>query len=368
MRSPSPNDLVFLTGGTGFIGMSTLLELLSAGHRVRAAVRSESKATELLTHPKITPLNRHGNLIVTIVPDITIQGAYDSAVDQATHVIHVASPLAAGADTVPADQHHAHFIKPAVDGTINLLEAAERSGSVRRVVVTSSFVALATLAALEGRAPTDATHPITPSSRPPLAEGPYESEFAAYAASKVAALRATEAWAARVRPGFDIVHLHPGFVLGRNPAATTPAQCLRGTNSAVLALVLGNKRGAPLAGATVHIEDVARAHVAALDPAVYGGESYILSGEVRWEDAVGAAKREFGKAFEERVLMEGGKQETLDMPMDTSATEMVFGWEFKGYEEQVRSVVGQFLALRAQARRNRNKTVSRAGAEAAVAR
>lgn len=56
--------------------------------------------------------------------------------------------------------------------------------------------------------------------------GPYESTFAAYAASKVAALYCAEAWMVRERPAFDVVYLHPGFVLGRNDNATSHRQVI----------------------------------------------------------------------------------------------------------------------------------------------
>ncbi|KAK3342192.1 hypothetical protein B0T25DRAFT_574495 [Lasiosphaeria hispida] len=49
----------------------------------------------------------------------------------------------------------------------------------------------------------------------------------------------------------------------------------------VIALLLGKKFG-PYIGITVGLEDVARAHVASLDPAVLGSQSYILGGAAQW--------------------------------------------------------------------------------------
>lgn len=342
---PSPNDLVLITGVTGFIGSSTLPQLLRAGYRVRATVRSESQIETVLGRPAMQALKAGARLLsFAVVPDMTARGAFDEAVRGVTHVIHIASPLASSGRAVPADQHEAHYIQPAVRGTLNMLEAADAEGSVRRVVITSSFVALVPLAELEGTRRRDGRRPVRPDDRPGLAAGPYGTDFAAYAASKAAALQQAEAWMERVRPGFDVVHLHPGFVLGRDETATTPARAMRGTNSVVMALLLG-KRFGPFAGATVHVEDVARAHVAALRPAVYGNQSYILSRPARWNDAVEIAERAFPDAMQSRLLVRGGSVGTIPLPMDTSLTEATFRFRLAGFRKQVESIVGQFVEL-----------------------
>ncbi|KAK3376536.1 hypothetical protein B0T24DRAFT_221844 [Lasiosphaeria ovina] len=340
-----PNSLILITGATGHIGSCTLLHLLRAGHRVRAAVRSEAKIAAVLARPQIQALNLGSRLTFTVVPDITAAGAYDNAVQGVTHIIHIASPLATSG--VPPDQHDAYYIQPAVRGTMSMLEAANFGGTVRRVVITSSFVALVPVAVMEGAKKRDRRRPVTPNDRIPFIKGPYHSEFAAYAASKVASLRAAEEWMERERPAFDVVYLHPGFVLGRNDAAKTHAQAMQGTNSAVLALLLGKKFG-PYAGATVHADDVARAHVASLNPAVLGNQSYILSQPTRWNDARKIAEREFADAFKTKALVKGGSVATMHLPIDTSLTDETFGFTFASYEEQVKSVVSHYLELRAQ--------------------
>ncbi|KAK4159561.1 hypothetical protein QBC43DRAFT_327078 [Cladorrhinum sp. PSN259] len=341
----SSKDLVLITGATGHVGSCTLVHLLRCGYRVRAAVRSQAKASAVLARPQIQALNPGSRLTFIIVPEITAPGAYDDAVEGVSHIIHIASPLASGANQVPLDRHDAHFIQPAVRGTVNLLEAANLGGTVRRIVITSSFVALVPVAELDGTKRRDPSKPVTPNDRVPFTPGPYKSEFAAYAASKVAALQHAEAWIERERPPFDVVHLHPGFVLGRNDTATTPGQAMQGTNSVVLALLLG-KRFGPYAGATVYAQDVARAHVGALDPTVLGNQSYILSQSVRWNDAVAIAKRSFPEAIKTKLLVTGGSVKTTHLPMDASLTEETFGFKFTSYEEQVRSVVDHFLELR----------------------
>ncbi|KAK3348864.1 hypothetical protein B0T25DRAFT_546681 [Lasiosphaeria hispida] len=336
--------LVLLTGATGHVGSVTLIHLLKSGYQVRAAVRSESKIVAVLARPQIRALNPGSRLTFVIVPDITTPGAYDDAVEGCAHVIHIASPLATS-DRIPLDQADTHFIQPAVRGTLNMLEAANLAGTVRRVVITSSIVALTPVAEMEGTRRRSPLNPVGPNDRLPFIPGPYHSEFACYAASKVAALAEAEEWMERERPPFDVVHLHPGFVLGHNDSVTTPAQAMQGTNAVVLALLLGNKFG-PYAGATVHVEDVARAHVSSLDPTVLGNQSYILSQPARWNDAREIARRVFGEAVKSNLLFMGGTVKTTHIPIDASLSEETFGFKFASYEEQVKSTVSQFLDLR----------------------
>jgi len=344
VRMRFSRDLVLITGATGHVGSCTLLHLLESGYHVRAAVRSEAKIAAVLSRPQIRALNPGARLTFTIVPDISVPGAYDHAVEGATHIIHIASPLATG-DSVPADRHDEFFIRPAVQGTLNLLEAANMVGTVRRVVITSSIVALVPYNEMEGITKRSPLKPVSPNDRIPFVPGPYKDTFAAYAASKVASLHHAEAWMARERPAFDAVYLHPGFVLGRNDTALTPGQAMQGTNSVVLALLHG-KRFGPYAGTTVYAEDVARAHIMSLDPSVFGNQSYILSQTSRWNDAREIARRCFPEAIKSKMLVMGGSVRTTNLPVDTSLTEETFGFKFASYEEQVKSTVSQFLELR----------------------
>jgi len=342
------SDLVLITGATGHIGFRTLIHTLSAGYTVRCAVRSAAKAQILLAHPSIQALNCNPRLSFVIVPDLLTSDAYDQAVCDVKYIIHIASPLMMGPE-VPLNEQDKFFIQPAVRGTVGMLRSAKKAGSVHRIVITSSITALIPLEQLTGEEPS--TRCIKPTDRIPFHPEPYESEFAAYAASKVAALAQTEAWIARNNPSFDVVHLHPGFVLGRNDLATTPREVLKGTNSLVLGLALGKQFDAPIAGLTVHNEDVARVHVQALNTAsVPGNRGYILSQPTNWEAGPSIITREFSDAVTKRVLPNCGSAETTWIQVDNSETEEVFGFNHAGFEEQVESVVGHYLELRMKRR------------------
>jgi nucleoside-diphosphate-sugar epimerase len=342
----SPRNLVLITGVTGHVGFRTLIQALQAGYYVRAAVRSPSKVQTILSHPKIQALNAGARLTFAIVPDLACLHAYDEAVHNVRYIIHIASPLMMG-KLPPGKDEHAYFIRPAVRGTIGMLKAAKKAGTVRRVVITSSLVAIVPLAQLTGAEWTD--RPVQPEDRIEFVEGPYETEFAAYAASKVAALTAAENWMKMQKPSFDVIHLHPSFVQGRNDLASHTRDAIKGTNSIILGMALGKTMGS-IASASVHNDDVARVHVQALDAMIPGNQSYILSQETNWSNVLDIVEAEFPEAVESRVLSNCGQSETHEVIIDSSLTEVIFGFEHMGLYEQVQSVVGHYLELKAKRR------------------
>ncbi|KAI9666211.1 MAG: hypothetical protein M1821_004146 [Bathelium mastoideum] len=347
-------DLVLISGATGHLGFRTLVLALEAGYQVRAAIRNESRAQEILETPSIKRLNTGSNLTFVTVPDLTSDGAYDEAVKGVKYIIHLASPITSGKNTQP-DQYEAVYISPAVHGTLGMLESAHRAGpTVRRIVIASSVLSLASLQDLSSGANTvTATSRVRPT--PALPTTPGAAEFVPYAISKIAALNAAEDWIQQHdgttsgRATFDLVHIHPSFVLGANELATTVRAVLGGTNAAAATLALGARGGAdePRLGASVHLEDVAEAHVRALQPEVAGNQSFVVStpGGIKWEDTLEVVERVFPEAVADGRLPNNGAQKTGELNADVAKTEEVLGIRFRGFEEQVKSVVGQLLEV-----------------------
>ncbi|KAL8776582.1 MAG: hypothetical protein Q9213_008218 [Squamulea squamosa] len=105
----------------------------------------------------------------------------------------------------------------------------------------------------------------------------------------------------------------------------------------------------PIPGTTVHVDDVAKIHIAALNPKieVNGNEDFILNAGgvegMQWNDAKEIVKRRFPEAVERGLLPCKGETETRAMRVDGGKAERVFGFEYKGFEEQIVSVVGWYL-------------------------
>jgi len=343
------NDLVLLTGGTGHIGFRILVLALQAGYRVRAAVRSSSKAETLHSNPLLKSLALPPSALQYVeIPDLTATGAYDEAVKDVTYVIHVASPIPSAHLSRSPSEAEEIFLKPAVQGTLGLLSAAKRSSSVRRVIITSSTTALVPGRQWGAQAPTPAGTVYSAESRVPLPAAPYPTLQAAYCASKVASFNAAEDWVKAEKPGFSVVHIHPSFVLGPDHLHLTGKDARSGTNMMCLGIAFGGKSEAPRVGAAVHLEDVARIHVDCLDEEkvkVEGTRSFVANISCKWQDVVDIVRNDFGEAVKQEVLSVDGEQPTMDMPIDSSETEAVFGFKFANFEAQVKSVLEHYIEL-----------------------
>jgi nucleoside-diphosphate-sugar epimerase len=347
--SPMATELVFITGGTGHIGFRTLVVALQHGYSVRAAVRSESKKQQILLAPSIKSLNPGPRLTFVVVPDLTVDGAYDEAVKGAAYIIHLASPIVLKGEIKPED-FHTTLINPAIRGTLSVLEAAAKTKGIKRVVITSSVVGF-----IPSKYMFDIETPegkfFDHNSKTTLDHGPYPSDFHAYNASKVSALQATDAFVRDYKPGFDVTNIHPSFVIGKNELITDAKDITIGTNGAAMALVLGYKSEIPVVGASVHVDDVAFMHVKALDSKIpagtYVGNSDGYAGTV-WQNATRIVAERFPKAVAKGIFPNDGLQPTRRLRVDATKTEKVMDFKFLSYEEQVNSVVSHYLELRGE--------------------
>ncbi len=335
------DNLVFITGANGHVGFATLLHALKSGYRVRAAIRSQSKADTISNASSIKALSPGDSLSFTVIPDMLAPGAYDTALQDANYAIHIASPLGTGQDP---SEYESGIVQPAIQGTVNFLEAAAKSSSLKRVVITSSILAIFPF---QDQA-NGTTNTYNERSRVSDADasGPYQTEIEAYTASKTLALNAGESWMSEHKPGFSLVHIHPSYVFGKDELTTSADDMVsKGTNRLVMLPFVGVSLP-PLMNASVHIDDVARAHVRALDGDIQGGTSIVPSSETRWEDAVEVVKKKFPKAVESGILRVGEPTKTITVNVDTSESEKLLGWKFQGFEDQVGSVVGHYLELK----------------------
>jgi nucleoside-diphosphate-sugar epimerase len=341
------DDLVLLTGATGYLGYLTLIELIKTGYKVRAAVRSESKIAAVEATPSFKALQPSVEWV--IVPDMTADGAYDEAVKGVKYIIHVASPIPTlGAEPIPIEKLEEYFLQTAPKGELGMLESAHRSHTVQRIVITSSEVAIVPFEYFLGTG--DYSVQFGPNSRIPDVKGPFDFEFQAYSAGKAAALNASETWMASHQPTFDVISVLPGWIFGRDELVTNVDNLRKGsTNSVLLNILLGKKEEIPYNGNAVLGSDVAKVQVLALDPKIKGNQSFTTSIDFEWEDAIDVLKRSFPQEIKSGKLSTEGKQPTLPVKISSQRTEETFGFKFAPLEAMVDSVVQQYLELAAKA-------------------
>jgi dihydroflavonol-4-reductase len=73
-----------------------------------------------------------------VAAELLTPGSFDGAVQGCDYVLHTASPFFLEQNGDPDEV----FIRPAVQGTENVLNAVAKAGSVKRVVLTSSCAAV----------------------------------------------------------------------------------------------------------------------------------------------------------------------------------------------------------------------------------
>jgi nucleoside-diphosphate-sugar epimerase len=250
---------VMVTGATGYVALWIVKQLLDEGHTVHATVRNPDNVEKLNYLNELA--RKSSGQIKYFRADLLEPGSYRDAVQGCELVFHTASPFVTSVKD-PQKQ----LIQPAQMGTRNVLEEANRTDTVKRVVLTSSCAAIygdnidhektASGVFTEEDWNTSSTHSHQPYSR-----------------SKTVAEQ--EAWSiAGSQDRWDLVVVNPSLVIGPgiNPHGTS--------ESFALVRQIGDgtmKFGAPrLAIGVVDVRDVANAHrSAAFTPAAHG--RYIIS-------------------------------------------------------------------------------------------
>jgi nucleoside-diphosphate-sugar epimerase len=341
------SDLVLLTGATGFVGIRVLEVSLESGYRVRCAVRTAAGIDKICAATSIKKLApTHEQLSFIIVPDIMSENAYDQAVKGVHYIIHCASPMKSGSSSQPETDDKI-FVQPAVQGALGILTSALTcaGSTLKRTIITSSIVAIIPPEYFIGRGDPK-NLPFSADARIPNLMQPYTPGFGAYQASKTAALNAIEAWKKEKAPPFDIITPMPSLIIGHDGLATTPEELSKGGNGILLSVLNGNKSPIALNSSFADVNDVALAHLHALNLNVPGGHGFILGEAGEWDKVTSIAKLNFPEAFINGILHEGGEQPTIQVPLDTNKTKQVLGIQPTPFENTIAAVIKQYIQLK----------------------
>lgn len=129
------NKTVLVTGGTGYIGSWVTKMLLEKGYSVRLTVRDKSKRAKY-QHLIDIETNTTGKLEFWEA-DLLTEGAFTEPAEGCSTIIHLASPF-----TLRFKDAQKELIDPALKGTRNVLRAATKSSTVKKVILTSSVAAV----------------------------------------------------------------------------------------------------------------------------------------------------------------------------------------------------------------------------------
>jgi hypothetical protein len=172
--SKMSNELVFITGATGHIRFKTLVDTLEAGYSVRAAIRSEAK----FSPQSPLELSIPSRLTFVIVPDLTVDGAYDESVKGATYIIHLASPIVLKG--VVHEDYQKELIDPRRHSHDQHSQSSQQDHGNQAHVITSYIVAIIPSKYLLETEPPVFDH----TSTTPFETKPYASDFHATTPAK----------------------------------------------------------------------------------------------------------------------------------------------------------------------------------------
>ncbi len=245
---------VLVTGGAGYIGSHTLLELLAQGHEVTVFDNYSNAHPEVLTRVRALSNRPVGEVRGDVRdPSALDQVMTDFAPDA---VIHFAGLKAVGESMA----RPAHYYDVNVGGTLALLRAMDRAG-VKNIVFSSS----ATVYGEPVYQPYDEAHPCNPTSvygRSKLMAEQIITDWCAVGADKTGILLRY----------FNPVGAHPSTQLGEDPSGVPDnlmpliAHVAVGRRDALS--VFGDDYPTPDGTGQrdyIHVVDLARAHVAAID-------------------------------------------------------------------------------------------------------
>jgi len=254
---------ILVTGGSGFIAKHIVLQLLNEGFEVRASVRSMDRSAEIMAAMVLHAKNTDSldTRLTFCELDLNSDAGWDDALQNCQALMHTASPFPM---EQPEDEQV--LIKPAVEGTLRALKAAQKAG-VERIILTSSIVSIYNKRLAAGRNRYDETDWSETNS--PMAT--------AYSKSKTQAEKA--AWNyVREHPELKLTSICPSLVLG------PPLDGKIGASLGVIARLMNGKDPmVPNLGmALVDVRDIAQMHVRALQRPESAGNRFIGSERFMW--------------------------------------------------------------------------------------
>ena len=273
----SQPPVVLVTGASGYIAMHIVQQLLKIRrYRVRGTLRDLNNTSKVGALKALDAKNRSPRLEL-VEADLLDGSSWIRAAAGCTYVIHTACPFP------NQDEHEDKAIKVAVEGTLNVLKACRVVTSIRRVVLTSSIVAVSAM--------------INPDQNKSLTESDWANadHLTSYAKSKLQSEVKAWQYVENLTPKqrFELTVINPSFVMG-------PVLSKDVTSTSMLVPKRLLERQMPMVPhlniPIVDVRDVASAHIKAMTARKAAGQRHLVHATNIWmEEISDILAAEFGK-------------------------------------------------------------------------
>lgn len=316
------NKTVLVTGGSGFVGIHTILQLLQKGFNVHTTIRSLTKRDHIIDTLKSSGIE-DVNRLSFFEADLTSDEGWEEAMKGVTYVLHVASPFPA---QEPSDENE--LIIPARDGALRVLRTAQNAG-VKRVVLTSSFAAI-------GYSINPKDHVFTEEDWTDV-----NMPLPAYIKSKTLAEKA--AWDFLENNGnvLELTVINPVGIFGPALGGISSASL----DVAVSGILNGTTNTSPdFTMGVVDVRDVAAIHILAMEHPKASGERFIASadGVMSFYDVAELFKKERPEHAENIANMQPTSREFYK-EMSNQKAKTVLNWQPRSKEEALLSSADSIL-------------------------
>ncbi|GAA5822081.1 hypothetical protein JCM5353_006225 [Sporobolomyces roseus] len=334
----SSQELVLVTGGTGFVASAVILEYLSAGYKVRATSRSQDKADKWNSYH--SSANNISNLSWAIVKDIAEEGAFDEAIKGVSILAHTASPFHYDIKDVEKD-----MLIPALQGTRSALRAAQKESSVKRVVVTSSFAAVLDFNKM-GPDTTFTHEDWNPTTyEQAKAMDPSKDQAQIYCASKTVAEQ--EAWKIAKEPEtkFSLSTVCPPLITGPPQQLIESMEAINTSAGAVWGVVDAKEVPETSFPVWTDVRDIAKIHVKATTEDVAKGQRYLcIAGHFDNQQIAQLGRTAF-PSQSSRFPETDSKAAPPHFKTDSSKVEKELGIEFIPFRQSVKDTLEELFKI-----------------------
>ena len=283
MREALKDDVVLVTGGSGYLGGWMVVSLLKQGYRVRTTLRSLEREGQV--RADIARQVDPGDRLSFFAADLLADEGWGRAAQGARFILHVAAPMGVGGSKAQ------DLIRPSREGTLRVLKAGAKAG-VERVVMTSSLqAALPPAGSAQGAPPGDET----------VWTDLTEKGTTDYTRAKT--LAEQDAWAfMRGAPGaMTLTTVLPAFIQG-----PLMGRHLTGSLELVARMLRGQVSLVPRLGfSIVDVRDLVDLHLKAMTAPEAAGERFAGSSDFLWLTDMARVLREHLGAPAARVSTRG---------------------------------------------------------------